>query len=182
MHTAQAASVVRHTISAPRRAASSAASFASGLRDGLVDLAYAFDGAFRATGSLSLAERAAYGLWSHVGHAAATGASGVEHRTPIVGPIRRASPEIARRTGFVPFLRPGAQKVMNTRPVLEIEGHRREAALRRASSSDVPAAPTRPRVGASACNARVSASVGSARIDVLVSGRSGLVSVMQWMR
>jgi len=182
MHTVQATGVARDPVRAPKRLASSVASFASGLRDGLADLAHAFDGVFRAAGSLSLGERAAYGLWSHVKSTASSGSSGPEPRTLNVGPIRRPSPKSAQRPERLSFNMPCERSALSSQPVAVVEGVRREAKLRRASSSDASTATARRAIMTGARETRIRAKVGPARVDVVVYRGGRLASAMQWMR
>lgn len=168
--------------SAPKRVAQGAESFTAALSAGLIDVAFAFDGAFRPPGSMSLAERVAYGL-RPVAHPVTCRTSS----TPIhVAPgicrdrevVRRASrvlddsPRLIAQTGIA---------IAASRGCGPVEEVRREARLRRAFSSD---APNRARLNNASGSpvVRVAATLGTAKLDVIVAGGGRFVSVMQWTR
>ena len=155
-------------------------SFARALNEGLNDVAFAFDGAFRPTDSLSLAERAAYGLRSkdrnaahHVPSAAVRGVPATSAVPQVVCVHVPRPPDTAPRV-----VRGGSIAATLAAVFQEV---RREARLRRASSSDSPNRARQDRfVGCPGL--RASAKVGSARLDVIVAGGGRSASVMQWMR
>jgi len=169
--------------SATKRRYQRADSFARALRDGLIDVAFAFDGTFRPAGSLSLAERAAYGLRSNRQTATHRMTPAPAHGVPGTFP----GPQVASRRA--PRQLNASQRVVadgrvaiSAPPAAGVEEVRREARLRHASSSD--ATPNRAcHYRAIGCpGLRVSAIVGAARLDVIVISGGRLASVMQWMR
>lgn len=167
--------------SAPRRVAQRAESFMAALSAGLIDVAFAFDGAFRPPGSMSLADRVAYGLRS-LAHT-------VTCRTPStpihVAPGICRDREVVRRASRVlddsPRLIASGRSAIAATPPATIEEVRREARLRHASSSDAPIR-ARPNKEGALPVVRVAATVGTAKLDVIVAGGGRFVSVMQWTR
>lgn len=168
--------------SAPKRVAQGAESFAAALSAGLIDVAFAFDGAFRPPGSMSLAERVAYGL-RPLAHT-------VTCRTPSP-PIHVArgicrDREVVHRASRVlddsPRLNARTRtEIAASRQPAPVEQVRREARLRHASSSDAPNR-ARPNKEDGLPVVRVAATVGTAKLDVIVALGGRLVSVMQWTR
>jgi len=169
--------------SATTRPYQGADSFARALSEGLIDVAFAFEGAFRPAGSMSLSERAAYGLRSNRQTATHRMTSARAHGVPGTFP----SPQVASR--HAPRQLNGSQRVVAdgrvaiaAPPAAALEEVRREARLRHASLSDAP--PIRAcHYRAIGCpGLRVSAIVGAARLDVVAISGGRLASVMQWMR
>jgi len=182
MLAAQPAPVVTaNANSATKKPCQGTDSFARALSEGLIDVAFAFDGAFRPADSMSLAERAAYGLRSN--------GRTVTHRTisahgaPGTFPTRQVvSVRAPRQPNAAPRVIGRARIAIAAPSAAALEEVRREARLRHASSSDVP--PNRAcRYRAIGCpGLRVSAIVGAARLDVVVISGGRLASAMQWMR
>ena len=184
MLTAQPAPVVRANANgATKKPHPGADSFARALSEGLIDVAFAFDGTFRPTGSMSLAERAAYGLRSSRRTVTQRTTSAPAHGVPGTFPSRQiVSVRAPRQRNASQRVVARGRIAIAAPPAAALEEVRREARLRHASSSDVP--PNRARdYRATGCpGLRVSATVGAARLDVVVTGGSRLASVMQWMR
>ena len=158
-------------------------SFARALGEGLVDVAFAFDGAFRSADSMSLAVRAAYGLRSSDEAVAYRIASAPQRRVAAKSPDSQLVPGRAQRPVSSSSHAIGCIRnsdAVPTAPVLEEV--RREARLRHASSSAVQ--PNRAHQNRSdGCQGlRAYAKVGTARLDVIVTGGGRLASVMQWTR
>lgn len=153
-------------------------SFARALNEGLNDVAFAFDGAFRPADSLSLAERVAYGLRSKARTAAHHVPSAAARGVPATSADRQvARVRVPRPIDMAPREARGGAATL---PAV-FEEVRREARLRHASSSDSPNRARQDRfVGCPGL--RASAKVGSARLDVIVGGGGRSASVMQWMR
>lgn len=166
---------------APKKSARGAKSFARALGEGLVDIAFAFDGAFRPFGSLSLAERAAYGMRPHEQLGVLRTTSSPSHATPDISRDRQVVSRPRRLLDAAQRVIGQARTAIAASPAARVEEVRREARLRHASSSDAPRrahsneATRFPVV-------RVAANVGPARLDVVIAGGGRLMSVMQWMR
>lgn len=184
MDSAQPASAVTAKANgASKKPIQAGDSFARALDEGLNDVAFAFEGTFRPTDSMSLAERAAYGLRSNDQAVTHHTTSAPVHRMPATSPSRQvANGRAPRPIDGAPRAIGGARIANAVPPAGAFEEVRREARLRHASSSD--AMPNRAYKNRSiGCpGLRVSAKAGQARLDVIVDGGGRLASVMQWMR
>ncbi|HET9342598.1 MAG TPA: hypothetical protein VFO25_06765 [Candidatus Eremiobacteraceae bacterium] len=183
MDSAQPApAVTANANSSSKKPVQADAAFSRALSEGLNDVAFAFDGAFRPADSMSLAERAAYGLRSKEHTVSHRKASAPAHGVGAASPDRHRVHERAPRPfDAAPRAIHGDRIAIAVPAAAAVEEVRREARLRHASSSD--ALPDRARQGrfvgySGLCT---SAKVGQARLDVMVSG-GGIASVMQWMR
>jgi hypothetical protein len=158
-------------------------SFARALGEGLIDVAFSFDGAFRPFASMSLAERAAYGLRSNHQTVTHPITSAAAHVFPGTLPNRQlVSSRPPRPLDASLRVIGGPRKAFAAPPPPTVDGVRREARLRHASSSDGPPKCAAQHQATGFPGLRVAAKVGPARLDVIVAGRGRLASVMQWMR
>jgi hypothetical protein len=182
MYAPRATEVDSKTSADPKRITSSSSSaFASALRDGLSDLAYSFDGVFRPTGAMSLAERASYGLWQLVQSPRVGAASSQSHvhltSDPSFKPMCASlTPNEYQKPAKREVFRSAVKRIVSTGETV-----RREAKPRRASTPDLkPVA----RLGLAARyrRARVRATVGSEKVDLIVYSAGRLASVMPWTR
>jgi len=182
MHAAHATEVPVDPSFPAKRLVRPAVPFASALRDGLADIAYAFDGAFRPAGTMSLAECASYGLFSHVSCAVRTISPSPPHQT-----LRSGSFGYVLHDVTLPALSPppagrDGQRTIGRSQTPTGENVRRAARLRRASSPDAKGRHVISDVTPRPRDVRVRACVGRAKLDAVVSGAGRLASVMQWMR
>ena len=183
MLTSQPASAVTaNTTSERKKRVQGTGSFARALSEGLIDVAFAFDGVFRPAGSMSLAERAAYGLRSNrqtVTHQVTSAA----HGAPATSRKRQvASGSAARPLNVAARAIAHARVAIAAAPAAAFEEVRREARLRHASSTDALRARAGQNRAIGRLGLRASTKVGSARLDVIVAGGGRSASVMQWMR
>jgi len=162
---------------APVRRAGSRSPFAQALRDGLADLAYAFEGVFESGGSMSLADRAAYGIRA--------ASQPTTARTCAPSPACVAPASLRLRA-------PSAANIDTTGTSARISA---VESCRTGSSQPLPAAePVRARRVTTAANAprraiarpgcwlRARVRIGDALLDVLVSPGRPIASVSRWMR
>ena|SRR5215469_5583500 len=179
MNAARATEVNSDSSRIPRRNASSR-SFASALRDGLADLAYSFDGAFRPAGAMSLAERAVYGLRSLDRRLEPTTKGSPRHALPT---SNTALP--VTRLRAIPNIEKPADRetagVSARRQLSTIENVWREPKVRGVS---VAAFNSRARQGSVSRyrDVQIRATVGSSMVDVFVHAGGRLASVMSWTR
>ena len=180
MYAAHATDVTANPSRDPRRAASST-SFTSALRDGLADLAYSYDGAFRPTAAMSLADQASYGLRSPVQSPDRTTESSPTGVCLTSYPIREVT---CVGTKAQKIELPAAREAIarsEKRQASPGENVRREAKPRRASASD-PKPHVRPGSATRHLGARIRAKIGSSKVDVIVHGGGRLANVRPWTR
>lgn len=165
----------------PAPLASGADAFARALRDGLADLAYVYDGEFRPRDSLSAAERAAYGL--HGGPTAMPASSRTARRpaSPIATARANGDAHPSATSSFVPAPR--------SRQALDASSSRTAP-----SEASLPVCATRayaPRAAGAVIAgqrprtarwARIRATAGAERIDVIVASGRHANRVFAWMR
>jgi hypothetical protein len=180
MQAAPASDISTRPRQAPSRAPSGT-TFAMALRDGLADLAYSFDGAFRPMGTMSLADRAWYGLSPAVQRPQLSTAGATMHASMCSDPARRVT-----RISVTPLRLSEPAKC----GAIESTGKRQSSSVRiirpDARRRCGPVASSKVDAGngftARHRGARLRASVGSTKLDVIVYGGGRLASIVPWTR
>lgn len=157
----------------------SANAFSVALRDGLADVAYAFDGAFRQPGSLSRAERAAYGLRPTVVAVASHAAAARPPRLFLAGhvqtPFTGEPMDAAHARGAAQVL----SDVDETTPVPHNRCERDDGARRRRAAAVLGGADdTRRTFRWLSVRARIDGDV----VHIIVSGARRFFRVFEWTR